>query len=284
MRGWRGRLEERSFGWFVSVALLTAVAVVFCGGGFGGSPPVVGQTEPLALALSAPQICETGPAKGYSGSNLRQDAEGNWIRFDAFVGYFGHAEVDVGWEVSGGTGPYRLTIDGETRDPAHEYVGASGTASVSCAMTSGAEAFIRSGVAERGYKEQPEVNSGVKTIPATVTDATGATAEASVNVYVVLKLGSSGDILESGKTYRAFEGLLTVPVGVDLEVVGGADGGGRAVYFLRVVGATTTIALEEWTHREVSRRVPEEEAHFHAVLDELVASAGLAPLIETDAQ
>ena len=93
-----------------------------------------------------------------------------------FAGWFGIAEVDVAWTVSGGSGPYRLTIDGEKRDPQREYVGATGTASVSCAMTSGTAAFID--ISERGYKEQPKVDSGVKTIPATVTDATGATAEA----------------------------------------------------------------------------------------------------------
>ena len=274
--------------WFAIATAITAVVVVFCGGGLGGSEPVGGQTEPLTLALSAPQICETAPARGYADSVLRQDADGNWTkRVSVFAGWFGVAEVDVSWAVNGGAPPYRIMVNGETRDPAHEYVGASGKASVSCAMTSGAEAFID--IAERGYKEQPEVDSGLKTIAATVTDATGATAEASVDVYVILELGSARDRLEAGKTYRVFSGLVTVPEEIDLEILGGIDAdGGETLYMLGIVGASAHIVLTENTpHREVSRHVPLAgasgtaggEIGLHAKLDELVASVGRVPSI-----
>ena len=287
VQDWIRQLESRSPAWFVSVSLLTAVVVVFCGGGLGGSPPVVGQTEPLTLTLSAPQICETTPARGASASRLRQNAAGEWTeRYDEFLGWFWVATMDVNWTVSGGAGPYRITIDGETRDPAHEYLGASGTASVNCAMTSGAEAFIRG--TWRGYREQPDVDSGLKTIPAMVIDATGATAEASVDVYVILELGSAGDRLTAGNTYRVFGGLVTVPEGIDLEILGGIDGdGGETLYMLGIVGASAHILLTERTpHREVFRHVPPAgasgaagaEIDLHAKLDEFTASVGRPPV------
>ena len=275
--------------WFAIATAIAAVAVVFCGGGLGSSEPIVGQTEPLTLTLSAPQICETKPAQGYADSVLRQDAEGNWTkRVSVFAGWFGVAEVDVAWTVSGGAAPYRLRIDGERRDPAHEYVGATGIASVSCAMTSGAAAFID--ISERGYKAQPEVDSGVKTIPATVTDATGATAEASVDVYVILELGSTGDILRGGKTYSVFDGLLTVPEEIDLEIGGVEDAiGGASSFGLHVVGSSAHIALDLDFPVEVNRYVPDtphvglsgREIDLHAKFNQLVASLGRLPTTPT---
>ena len=285
MRDWIQQLESRSPAWFVSGALLTAVAVVFCGGGVGGSPPVGGQTEPLTLTLSAPQICETTPARGASASRLRQNAAGEWTeRYDEFLGWFWVATMDVNWTVSGGAGPYRITIDGETRDPAHEYLGASGTASVNCAMTSGAEAFIRG--TWRGYREQPDVDSGLKTIPAMVIDATGATAEASVDVYVILELGSAGDRLEAGKTYKVFDQLVTVPEEIDLEINGiELAMGGASSFGLNVVGSSAQIALDLDFPGEVNRYVPDaphvgpagQKIDLHAKFDELVASHGQPP-------
>ena len=275
--------------WFAIATAIAAVAVVFCGGGLGGSEPIGGQTKPLTLTLSAPQICETTPARGYADSVLRQDAEGNWTkRVSVFAGWFGVAEVDVAWTVSGGAAPYRLRIDGERRDPAHEYVGATGIASVSCAMTSGAETFID--ISERGYKVQPEVDSGVKTIPATVTDATGATAEASVDVYVILELGSSGDRLEAGKTYRVFDKLVTVPEEIDLEI-GGIElaMGAASTFSLHVVGSAAHIALDLDFPVEVNRHVPDaphigpsgQEIDLHSQFDRLVASLGRLPTTPT---
>ncbi len=295
MRRW-SRPQAPQPNWFAIATAITAAVVVFCGGGLGGSEPVGGQTEPLTLALSAPQICETTPASGASASRLRQNADGEWTeRYDEFLGWFRVAEVDVAWTISGGTEPYRITIDGETRDPAHDYVGASGTASVSCAMTSGAEAFID--IAERGYKEQPEVDSGVKTIAATVTDATGATAEASVDVYVILELGSGGDRLEAGKTYRLFGEIISVPTGIELEIGAlvasdfGEDEGGESVS-LHVVGGSASIHLNTHDLSEAGRHIRDGDvllydrhdptgrwSGLHAKLDELVASVGRAPSI-----
>ena len=294
------QLESRSPAWFVSVSLLTAVVVVFCGGGLGGSPPVGGQIEPLTLTLSAPQICETTPARGASASRLRQNAAGEWTeRYSEFLGWFAVAEVDLAWEIRGGVEPYRLTIDGETRDPAHEYLGADGTASVGCAMTSGAETFIDA--SERGYKEEPDVDSGFKTIVATVTDATGATVEASVDVYVILELGSGGDRLEAGKTYRLFGEVITVPAEIELELGAliasdfGADGGGESIS-LHVVEGPGSIHLNTHDLSEVGRHIRDGDillsgrddptgrwSNLHAKFDELVASAGRLPVVKARA-
>ena len=267
--------------WFAIATAIAALAVVFCGGGLGGSEPIVGQTEPLTLTLSAPQICETTPASGASASRLRQNAEGEWTeRYDVFLGWFRVAEVDVAWTVSGGAGPYQLTIDGEKRDPAHEYVGATGTASVSCAMTSGAETFID--ISERGYKEQPEVDSGVKTIVATVTDATGATAEASVDVYVILAVQGSGSFMAGGKTYRVHGHLLTVPEGIDVEIDGyiASDGGGGVIFELDVVNHDAEVFVEIFPSelrpagRDIRVTDTDTALDLHAKIDELVQSIG----------
>ena len=140
------------------------------------------------------------------------------------------------WAVSGGTPPYTLMIDGETRDEEQTYAGASGTASVSCALEFG-ETFIHDNEQRRNYRTQPEVDSGLKTIHATATDSAGATADASVNVYVILAMGSSGDVLQSGKTYRVLGTLLTVPEGVDHMSIGGfidTDGGSGTLVGLGV--------------------------------------------------
>ena len=289
MRRWP-RPQAPQTNWFAIATAIAAVVVVFCGGGFGGSPPVVGQTEPLTLALSAPQICETTPSvKGVGG---RIDAHGRSEIYT--IGWRLPGEVEVAWAVNGGSGPYTLTIDGETRDGLGAFEGAKGTGWVSCALAH-SEAFfqdpdgyVATNVADapRYFHEEPEVDSGVKTIAATVTDATGATAEASVDVYVILELGSGGDRLEAGKTYRVFGGLVTVPQGIDLEILGGIDAdGGETLYMLGIVGSSAHIMLTENTpHREVFRHVPSGGSggglDLHAKFDELVASVGRLPVVK----
>ena len=281
--------------WFAIATAITAVVVVFCGGGLGGSEPVGGQTEPLTLTLSAPQICETTPSvKGVGG---RIDAHGRSETYT--IGWRLQGEVEVAWAVDGGSGPYALTIDGETRDGLGAFEGAKGTGWVSCALTHGEAFFQEPGGyvvtdiadAPRYFHEEPEVDSGLKTIAATVTDATGATAEASVDVYVILELGSGGDRLEAGKTYRVFSGLVTVPEEIDLEILGGIDAdGGETLYMLGIVGASAHIVLTENTpHREVSRHIPPAgasgtaggEIDLHAKFDELIALHGQPPTAPT---
>ena len=216
------RFEPRQAALFLAVAALAATAVYF-----GAREVTRGQTNPLTLTLTAAsQICETTSAQEYARGATYQDAEGNWVYERRSDGWDDVSETPVTWAVSGGTPPYTLVIDGETRDAEQTYAGPSGTASVSCALSFG-ETFINDEDG-RNYRTQPEVDSGLKTIRATVTDSAGAMAEASVNVYVILELGSSGDVLQSGKTYRVLGTLLTVPESVDHMSIGGfidTDGG-----------------------------------------------------------
>ena len=298
MQNWSRRLEPKSPGWFALVAIAAAVVVVFCGSALGlGGKPDVG--DALMLALSAPPTCETLPA----AEALRGEYDENGELVARAFGWVNPGDLRVGWSVSGGTAPYRLTIDGQTRDGWHgkPFAAPSGTAVVSCGRTLDEAVFVDEndfgGVmlidgeprVWRHHLKRPDVDSGPKTVRATVTDAAGATAEASVEVYVILELGSTGDRLEGGKTYRLDGGWLTVPTGISLEI-GASVLGLAESYDLLVVGAKAGIALDVLDHREISRWLPEdpyysetgEEIDLGAKLDELVASAGRLPTVGAD--
>ena len=304
MQKWTRQLEPKSPGWFALVAIAAAVVVVLCGSALGlGGKPDVG--DALMLTLSAPPTCEMLPAEEALAGVYDENGEPETVAF----GWINPGDLRVGWTVSGGTAPYRLTIDGETRDgeTAQLFAGASGEGLVSCARTQGESFFIgevdfssgRPVVPDerpdefevplvhgeprtwRHHREKPDVDSGPKTVRATVTDAAGATAEASVDVYVILELGSTGDLLESGKTYRLDGNLITVPEGIDLEV-GGLSG---ASLSLHVVGTRSRIALDQYYFGEVNRWVVDaphysssgEKIDLHAKFDELIASIGRLP-------
>ena len=289
MRRW-SRPPAPQTNWFAVATVIAVAVVAFCGGGLGGSEPVGGQTEPLTLALSAPQICETTPS--VEGVGGRIDAHGRSETYT--IGWRLPGEVEVAWEVNGGSGPYTLTIDGETRDSLGAFEGAKGTGWVSCALTHG-EAFFRdpgggyvvTNIAEapRYFHEEPEVDSGLKTIAATVTDATGATAEASVNVYVILKVKGSGTLLEGGKTYRVHGDLLTVPEGIDVEIDGYATSDGGVIFELKIANhdAETFVEILPSGLRLAGRdvRVTDADAalDLHAKIDELAESIGRLPSI-----
>ena len=235
------RIEPKRATLFILIAALVAAAAVAAGreagtgrgadaGGAaaqepGAAPPQNdgGEGESaedaapltLTLTLSALKVCETEREQGTFGGRSYQDDEGNW-HFETYsTGWGSVAEVPVTWSVSGGTEPYTLEIDGEARDAEQTYAGANGTATVSCAQQIG-ETFIEDG--RRRYRTRPEIDSGLKTIRATVTDGAGAAAQAPVEMYVILELGGSGDILERGKTYRVFGHLITAPADYDVEV------------------------------------------------------------------
>ena len=305
MREWRERLEERSFGWFVSASLLTAAVVVFC----GGSPPVVGQTEPLRLALSAPQICETTPAEQAHEGVLDEHGELVAVPF----GWRNPGTVRVAWTVSGGVAPYRLTIDGQMRDgeTGEFFTAQRGEGVVGCARTSG-EWFFRPDPSEEDaggtdgdswftlyHREQPEVDSGVKEIIATVTDATGATAETSAGIYVILSVPGRGVLMEPGKTYRIYGTLLTVPDGIRLELNDALHDG----FALSIVGhpsgqpAWIIVTEPGIPHgyaglEELSRQVPDaatsgvadDGIDLHAKLDELLQSVQQPPNLNREGE
>ena len=199
------------------------------------------------------------------------------------------------------TAPYTLQIDGETRDAAGTYAGATGAASVSCAQRSSGAFFEHLEEEHRRYRTEPEVDSGLKTIRARVTDGVGATAEASISVYVVLAVGSSGDILQSGQTYRVFGTLLTVPEGIDHLGIGGMaeSEGGFATIGLGIAGGAAGdgwVSLRVGDLLEVGRstRAPGSEGGsavrgagetaLDARIDELVESVGQLPSVDRESR
>ena len=296
MREWVQRLEARSSAWFVSATALTAVIVVFCGGSLGGNAPTVGQSEPLALTLSAPQTCET--EFGGEAFGVRVDSAGRSEHYS--IGWYVPGEAEVTWTASGGAPPYTLTIDGETRDGTGAFRGASGAGIVSCALTHGLAVPTRGSLLDtsdggsdiaasgRYFSEEPEVDSGLKTIHATVTDSTGGTAEASVNLYVILEVGGSGDIMEGGKTYRLFGDLMTIPEGIDVEIGGfvSTDGGGGLSFDLNIVNHDAWVFIEIWPSglRVLGRDIPPTSAtgtnaglDLNAKVDELTELIGRPP-------
>ncbi len=287
---------------FIALAAGVAAIVVFAGRELGwGGQAARGQTgPPMTLSLSAAPTCETERGQGYAGSELRDKPDGSVERVSVFDGYFGVAETDVTWSVSGGTAPYTLVIDGETRDAVRHYRGATGTASVSCALEPG-ETFIdrRDG---RGYRSNPpKVDSGLKTIRATVTDASGAQAEAALDIYVILVVEGAGIPLNGGKTYRIHGFLLTIPENVDMEIGGHIDedceGSDCEDYFHILamrdgyeVGAIFGMSTGKaypliWIDdrpRGASEASPPTEGRLNAIVDDLVESLGQAPQINRD--
>ena len=250
-------------------------------------------TEPLALTLSAPDICETTQPQEYGGAVVRWDeAKNDWTYTTHSNGWSKVGEVAVAWAVNGGTGPYTLVIDSETRDARQTYEGPSGTASVSCALRF-SETFITD-EGRRRYRTEPEVDSGLKTIRATVTDGAGETAEASVDVYVILELHDSGDILHSGKTYRALGTLLTVPPGLEHVIIGGGTEIHRGPTLRGLGLGGGWVRVHEATLREHSRSTRSEsagdgavtvgpgEAELDALIDQLMESVGQLPGVGGD--
>ena len=303
---WR-RLRPRDVALFWLVMAIAAIVVLLsaselcaCGPRSASSADSEVAPAPLSLTLNAPNICDIlhggGELHGSKRDSLGRPA-------DYSIGWYAGSEIQVSWEVNGGQEPYTLTIDGETRDNIGSFDGATGTGWVSCALEHG-EAFwvgdatdegvIQDGtyLADRYFREEPVVDSGLKQIEATATDANGQTASTSIEVYVVLSRGSTGDLLEAGKTYRIWGELLTIPEGFSLEIGGFEEsfGGGPPLYELNVPGGPWVIALEEGTNREVFRRPLSFDAALDAfgdsidlnqMLDELVASAGVLPIPAT---
>lgn len=173
---------------FLVVLFCLACAIIAC-----SSDDRAGSPGGLSLSLTGPSTCETTAGGGHRE-------------------FWGVAEVAIDWNVTGGEEPYTLTIDGETEDAAGRYDGAEGTASVSCALEfSDSFIHVAGNDRTRRYRSPPLVDSGVKTIRAVVTDATGASAEAFIDVYVILALKGRAEPFRHGETYRLHGLLLTVP-------------------------------------------------------------------------
>lgn len=308
------RVRMRDLALFVAVATAVAV-IVFLGAreaGVGDAPvtagsgsasteteatPAAARGEALSLSLTAPTTCETERGQGYGRDVAVYDDEGNFLRAERrFVAWYGVQEFTVSWSVSGGTGPYTLTIDGETEDVNGAYAGASGRGRVLCADTT-VETFIEPSGPVRGLRGDPKVDSGWKTVRAVVTDANGGTAEATAQVYVILSIPrGSGFLLNGGKTYRVYGWLLTIPEQVKAEtgsVVSltcvGTDDDCESYFDVLVQGpgyeAHFGIGLRTgrertrtvWLEDDRPRGAADAHAHINALLDRLADSIGDAP-------
>ena len=224
------QLRPRDAVLFVAVAAVVAVVGVIVGRELGigeeaaairdrvrSQPAAERIDSDLSLTLGAPNFCETAPPLGFIGDHVYLDENDDWIIETVSTGWANVAETPVSWSVSGGVPPYTLVIDGEARDANQPYKGPAGTASVSCAMYSSGT-FLHENSGERRFREEPLVDSGIKTISATVTDSNGNTATATAGVYVILEVPGSGSVLKSSHTYRVFGHLVTAPDAFDLEV------------------------------------------------------------------
>ena len=304
--------------WFAIATAIAVITVVFCSGGLGGSEPAdgEGEAEPLTLTLSAPEICEASHPKSFAAQDLEWDAEAEVWRdvFFYWWSWVSSGTMEVGWAVNGGDAPYTVMIAGET------YSGASGTAEVSCALEHGpildhpqreVQGRLHGDRGEWGrihsFDDKPVVDSGIKTVMATVTDGSGVKAEATAEIYALLSPGGN-HVLRAGETYRVQGWLVTIPDGVEAELggiqrltcepIGGDDAHDESVncedgFHIVVNGpgyrALLTLGMEsgEESDRSRSRQVALDEPGasdavkklFHArdALDQLAASVGQSP-------
>ena len=191
----------------------------------GEEPNSEAEVEPLTLTLSASEICEVHYPKGGWTHTLKRDDEGNWQNAvdEAWWDWDSVGTMEIAWEAAGGDGSYVVTIAGET------YSGDRGTAAVSCAMEHGPIINHPEWGRIHADDDEPVVDSGLKTINASVSDGSGASATAAAEVYMVLNRGFGTGFyrdggwvdkrfLRSGKTYRINGTLVTVPQGVDLRI------------------------------------------------------------------
>ena len=152
---------------------------------------------------------------------------------------------------------------------------------------------------ERRFHGDPEVDSGAKTIRAVVTDATGATAGASIDIYVILQAYDSGTPLTAGETYRLNGTLFTIPDGVEAKIGSGEDPyGGETIFnvVLYFAGYRAIAGFGENSGTEIGNRRIEQlssgntalhgqkeqdepEAALASLMDDLVESTGQAPAV-----
>ena len=246
-----------------AVAVSTVCAAQEAGIDGGRADP---QRETLNLSLSAAErICETERAWRSGVVESYKDEDGNWVEEETIFGWWRIPSVPVRWQVSGGQAPYTLVIDHESADQYGVYEGSSNTAQVGCADASVGTSFWPD--EGRMYDVDPKVDSGWKTITGVVTDANGATAKATVRVYVILATSEWEHVLRAGETYRIHGRLFTVPDGVDMRVGEYSTSGSGTQSFVIEGHESAEIVLDARTYEELHRRLPPSGAQGTAGVD-----------------
>lgn len=149
------------------------------------------------IALAAALICGgIGASVRAQGGALTITLEGPAVcETDADPFYFDIDTVPIAWTVSGGAPPYEVLINGEVFDSS------SGEVDVAC------------GRRHKGYGRH-QITSGITTVQAAVTDATGHSAAALHDLYsirVIRHKDGAPSWLDGGETFRVHGLLFTVP-------------------------------------------------------------------------
>ena len=225
---------------------------------------VASADDPLSIVLQAPSSCEADFDEGNVAPSL-----------------------NVEWQVTGGSAPYQILVDGE------RYEGATGVAKIICGVWSNEGRYIS------------DVDSGQMAILARVTDATGESASATAHIYavrVIRVVHTDNIVLARGQTYRVYGLLLTMPDEFDARLrdyvssdcsngVAACEdhfilfgGVGGEVSPTEYVSVQYSIALQRWSATEHWRSVwpgyADETresglvASTNDALDRLVASLG----------
>ncbi len=217
----------------------------------------------LVVTATAPTYCLTGEGRpvivtpGTTAAASRTTAPSTTT-----VGREGVATVDVSYTISGGRGPYTVTIPDAT--PARAGTGGTsaaraaapgpGVMAVSCALP---------GVnLDNVTATANVVEAGPKTIRLKVTDANGATATATVTIQVAEDAYTTeynDGIMRAGRSYVLGDSdawaLITLPAGLDLRFGGISHiGSNGAAHFFDTVSGSE-IVLDWGTGAEFYRNV-----------------------------
>ena len=188
------------------------------------------------------------------------------------AGYGGQGGLPVGWSVSGGRGPFEVTIAGD------RSLGRTGEILIACTSLGPAPG-----------------QSGVRTIHATVVDARSDIAVDRADQYVIRELWSWAFPLAVGETYRYGNQLFTVPPDVQAETRRGTEHCVEdavdnqqtcelsIVIDLSAEGERTSIEIGELSGAILSQTLAADAAPIlKAKQRQLIASLGQGPALSRD--
>lgn len=182
--------------------------------------------------------------------------------------------IPVSWSVAGGRAPYEVTIEGD------RYLGQRGVAEIHCVAT----------------LDKPQ-DSGRRRVQATAVDASGDTASARADLYVIEWRGSWRSDLTPGQTYNLeYIGRITIPQGVEAELdisertyctdpwpTPNSGCEGAIVITISIGGEAASITYGDRSGREYSRTVSDDASPtLIAKFEQLLASIDAPPTLPDD--